>query len=90
MKYVLMNWDESRAGQDDQWAVHTASDGTEHTSWASDPREGNQTELYQAIAQADLPSDSNLLSAARQARAMAVLQAGDWAYRRESGSGAPW
>lgn len=95
MPYYLIHWDESRAGQTDEWAVHDAN-GEEYKSWPTDPRDPDsgdgedQVGLYQAFAEADLPTDSNLPSAARQARAIAVVQAADWSFRRESGSGPPW
>lgn len=85
----LIHWDTSRAEQNDEWALHSA-DGTEHSAWSEDPRDSQIRDLYEAVATADLPSDSNLPTAARQARAMAVLQTGDWYFRRESGSGVPW
>lgn len=66
--YVLINWDESRSGQDNQWALHIEADGTEVDNWPDRP---TQAQIAEAKAYEHLPSNANLPNAAKMAAAIA-------------------
>lgn len=87
MSHVLVHWDDSGDG----WKLHAEADGAEVGGpWSEDPRRRPDLELEmrQAMAEDDLPGDSDPPSAARQARGMAVasigLRLGGKSFIRES------
>jgi hypothetical protein len=56
-EYTLVNWDESRASQDNQWALHISATGEEIDAWSDEP---STRQIVEAKFDQRLPGNSNL------------------------------